>query len=186
MQDLGKIGTGLLGTTAGGWVRRGTQRAIIAGRMFGSAADRLPQELVCLASQSAKVRSADFVAADLCAAAFFHLRFVHIHPLIDGNGRVGRLLLAVQCGRIASRHPGEILSQLQELSEDYQMVFSGPTDGVKFDLMVYLLARILAVSVVESLSSPFPLAPVFPERDSRPAANMKHVPEARSRRSRFF
>lgn len=184
--DVEKLAVGLIGPTPAVRARRGTQRAIIAERMFGAAADRLPQELARLADQTAKVRGDGRAAADLRAAAFHHLRFAHIHPLLDGNGRVGRLLLAVQCSRAAGYPTDEILSALHELAEDYQLVFGGPTDAAQYELMVNLLARIVAAPVPETLDLPFALGPVFPERDTRPGANMRGATLPPKRRSAFF
>ncbi len=184
--DVEKLAVGVIGPTPAVRLRRGTQRAIIAERMFGAAADRLPQELARLTDQTAKVRGDGRAATDLRAAAFHHLRFAHIHPLLDGNGRVGRLLLAVQCSRAAGYPATEILSFLHELAEDYQLVFGGSTDAQKYELMANLLARILAVPVPEMLDLPFALTPVFPERDTRPAANMRGGAPVPKRRSAFF
>jgi hypothetical protein len=184
--DVEKLAVGLLGASPNVRVRRGTQRAIIAERKFGAAADRLPQEFARLADQTTKMRGDGREAADLCAAAFYHLRFAHIHPLLDGNGRVGRLLLAVQCSRATGYPAAEILSSLHELAEDYQLVFGGPNDATQYELMVNLLARILAVAVPDTLALPFALTPVFPERDTRPGANMRHALPVPKRRSAFF
>jgi len=184
--DVEGVAAGLLGASPSVQVRRGTQRAIIAQRKFGAAADRLPQEFARLAEQTAKMRGDGREAADLCAAAFHHLRFAHIHPLVDGNGRVGRLLLAVQCSRASGYPVPEILAALHELAEDYKLVFGGPNDATQYELMVNLLARILAVPVPETLELPFALTPMFPERDTRPGANMRHALPAPKRRSAFF
>jgi hypothetical protein len=97
--DAAQLAETLLGKTVVPLLRRGTMRAIVAERKFGAAADRLPQEMARLAEQCAKITSSGAAETLLFAAAFFHLRFENIHPLTDGNGRVGRLLLAEQCRR---------------------------------------------------------------------------------------
>ena len=34
---------------------------------------------------------------DICAVAYFHQKFEHIHPFQDGNGRIGRFIILKQC-----------------------------------------------------------------------------------------
>lgn len=36
----------------------------------------------------------------LAALAFFHVRFERVHPFLDGNGRVGRTILAAQFEKV--------------------------------------------------------------------------------------
>lgn len=187
--DVERLAIGLLGAAPTACVRRGSQRAIIAERKFGAAADRLPQEFTCLAEQAAKMRADGRAAADLRTAAFFHLRFANIHPLLDGNGRVGRLLLGVQCSQSSGVPLAEILASLhEELAEDYRLVFGAPTPALQYELMVHLLARMLAVEVPETLDLPFPLSPVFPERNTKPSPTMRHanLPPQQRRRSTYF
>jgi hypothetical protein len=185
-RDVENLATELLGATPTARVRLGRERAIILKKKFGAAADRLPQELVRLVEQTAKVRADGGAGADMRAAAFFHLRFENIHPLHDGNGRVGRMLLAAQCSQASGSPTAEILTALHELEHDYCVVFAVPAPALQFDLMVHLLARILAVPVSDTLDLPFALTSVFPERDTRPAANMRNAPQTGIGRSAFF
>ena len=185
--DVERLAAGLLGGTPTARVRRGTQRAIILNKKFGAAADRLPQELARLAEQAAKVRADGRPGADVRAAAFFHLRFENIHPLHDGNGRVGRVLLAQQCSQTGGVSVRAIIASLHgELAGDYEVVFAVPTPALQYELMVRLLVRIMAVPVPDSLDLPCALTPVFPERDTRPGANMRGAPVGPQRRSAFF
>ena len=167
-------------------LRRGKQRAIIADRKFGAAADRLVQEFASLTEQVTKVRGSESLEEELQAAAFFHLRFENIHPLLDGNGRVGRLLLAEQCHRAGGFPVAEILAALHAHEPEYRAIFAAPRLELGYELMLDLLSRLLAVPMTLVPKVTFSLSPVFPERDTRPPTitGMKHVQP--KRRSAFF
>jgi len=184
--DAARLAETLLGKTVVPLLRRGTMRAIVAERKFGAAADRLPQEMARLADQCAKITSSAAGETRLFAAAFFHLRFENIHPLTDGNGRVGRLLLAEQCRRAYGAPLAETLAALHDCEHDYRAVFAATQPALQYELMVNLLARVLLLPVPAALALPFPLTPVFPERDTRPAANMRGATMPPKRRSAFF
>lgn len=184
--DAARLAETLLSKTAVPLLRRGTMRAIVAERKFGAAAVRLPLEFAQLAEQCVKMTSGAKADAPLFAAAFFHLRFENIHPLTDGNGRVGRLLLAEQCRRAYGASLVETLSALHDYEHDYRAVFAAAQPALQYELMVNLLARVLLVPVPALLTLPFPVTPVFPERDTRPAASMRVVNPPPKRRSAFF
>ena len=184
--DAERLAETLLGKTVVPFLRRGTMRAIVAERKFGAAAQRLPLEFAQLAEQCVKITSGAKADAPLFAAAFFHLRFENIHPLTDGNGRVGRLLLAEQCRRAYGAPLAETLSSLHDYEHDYRAVFAATQTALQYELMVNLVARVLLVPVPSPLPLPFPLTPVFPERDTRPASTMRGSNPPPKRRGAFF
>ena len=55
----------------------------------GSLPENVPGDMAALLDELQMFDGNDI----LKAAAYFHLRFEHIHPFADGNGRVGRTLL---------------------------------------------------------------------------------------------
>ena len=57
---------------------------------------RVPRELAMLSAQADELITGPWRDAPLNVAAFCHARFERIHPFLDGNGRVGRLLAASQ------------------------------------------------------------------------------------------
>jgi len=74
-------------TSRNHWVRQGTEWVFAAKTEFGSAAPKLDEEFAILAREvkSVLVERSTLDGA-LRAAAFYHLRFVGIHPLFDGKG----------------------------------------------------------------------------------------------------
>ena len=95
-------------------------------------------------------------------------------------------MLAEQCPRAYGAPLTETLSALHDCEHDYRGVFATTQPALQYELMVNLLARVLLVPVPSPLTLPFPLTPVFPERDTRPAASMRGATLPPKRRSAFF
>lgn len=174
-------------------LRTGSMRGIIAGRKFGSSADRLADELNCLAEQCAVILSATDCSI-LLAAAFFHLRLENIHPLTDGNGRLGRLLLAEQIRRAYSIPIVVVLNLIQAFERDYRSVFAAPRPEQQYEQMVNFVSRLTAVRVTSIPPLRYALSPAFPERNTSPTLSLNrtaiqsvqersaaHTPNANSR-----
>jgi hypothetical protein len=183
---LDELAKALFGYDSSHAMRSGKERGIIVGIKFGASADRLAPEFTALAAQVARLRAAVPPGGELLVAAFFHLRFQNIHPLRDGNGRLGRLLLAEQCRRAYGVPVPTFLAVFHDYAEDYRQVFAAPQPAFQFELMVDLLARLLGIPAPIALGLPGPLSPVYPERNTKPAASMPALQRRGPSRSAFF
>jgi Fic/DOC family len=176
--DIERLAAFVTGNVHMPQLRHGTMSAIIVGKRYGAAATRLADEFRVLAQQCATIR-ADTDDSELCAIAFFHLRFGSIHPLVDGNGRVARLLLAEQMRRAFAIDIETTLDFLQQSQSDYRAAFMPPLPQNRFELMTSLLARSAGAQTNLLRPLPFPIAPAYP--DKRPLLDsMKHGGSARN------
>ncbi len=156
-----------LGSSQGPLLRTGTMRAIVARKKFGAAAACLPQEFLRLRVQCAEIRSTEMHDVNLFAIAFFHLRFENIHPLTDGNGRVGRLLLAEQLYRAYSgKTVIETLALLHAKEVSYRAVFASADAIDQYSRMIAILASYLGILPTIPSQLPFALTPVYPEKNT--------------------
>jgi hypothetical protein len=158
----------VVGESSRPWVRRGGEWSIAGSWALGCAANQLGAELAFLADQVAELLSRDPAKeTTIVAAAFFHLRFEQIHPLRDGNGRVGRVLLARQCCSACRISFREILAVLESEDRNYRRIFASTRDvslrQARFELMVDFLARVLGIPMPGDIPLPFPLELRFPD-----------------------
>ena len=89
-----------------GQFRRPGELAVVSGY---PAADpqRIERELELAVRQMRELlESANRNPHEMIAAlAFFHVRFERVHPFLDGNGRTGRVILAVQFEKVFGALP---------------------------------------------------------------------------------
>ena len=79
-----------------GELRRPGTLPVGLGQHVSADANRVPRELAMLGAQAGELHAEPWHDAPLNVVAFCHARFERIHPFLDGNGRVGRLLVASQ------------------------------------------------------------------------------------------
>ena len=93
----------------------------------------------------------------LASLAFFHVRFERVHPFLDGNGRAGRAILAVQFETTFGRLPK---------FSDQQGYREAMRASVKRDLaplLNYLSESAGLPKIGERWQSPFQIHPRFLE-----------------------
>ena len=163
--DLEKIAVTLFGEKSGGWVRSGDQFVVIASLKLGALASKLDTELTALNTNTKRILDAGGTDAAMRAAAFYHLRFENIHPLREGNGRVGRTILAAQLNQGYGISPDEFLRQLHDYGNESKLVFASGQPPVMFELMVDLLAMLTGQALSEdSTKLPASILPLHPDR----------------------
>jgi fido (protein-threonine AMPylation protein) len=126
-------------------------------------------ELVRLESQAAWMLAHlwDSHLATLILVAVFHLRFIRIHPFVDGNGRVGRTLMMLQlaaCGM----HSTEAGMRGMGASRDAYIEALRAGDRGDIAPMINWCAAVTGLyfrPTVSSLPSPFRISPEM-ETDS--------------------
>jgi hypothetical protein len=176
--ELERMAAALVGTMPGGWVRRGQNFIEICGE-YGADARFLDKELAALAEATRRIRQSNSPDAALRAATFFHLRFQRIHPLVEANGRVGRVILAMQLSQAYPISPSEILAGLKDWEVDYRNVFVSRDSATRFELLLDLLARILGIIVSpESSALPASLDPLHPQKSIPKSAGPRVAPES--------
>jgi Fic family protein len=172
----------LFGTTAH-HIRQGKDRAIIARQKCGSTASMLDKEIQILNEEVKSILRRREHDAPIKGAAYYHLRLENIHPLRDGNGRVGRLIMAAQCSDAYGFPIYEMLRQCDASSNDYMMAVSAPKPEFQFELLTDVLARFIAIPLDGEALLEFPLEPRYPQATKAKRGNgmpSSHV------RSRFF
>ena len=156
-------------------LRQGEQSVIIANQKRGSLAAKLETELSVLAAEVKKVLNTGTPDAPLRAAACCHLRFENIHPLSEGNGRIGRTILAAQLHQAYRIPPEEFLEAFNAQEMDYLAVFVSNKPEIMFELLLDLLAQLTGQIVApESSKLPFSILPLHPDR--RPLSKKDTAP----------
>jgi hypothetical protein len=161
--DIEKLAGLTGGNTLMSQLRHGTMSAIIVGTIYGGSAKRFSEEFRKLAHQCASIR-ADATWTELDAIAFFHLRFGFIHPLVDGNGRVGRLLLSEQIRRSFNVEIQATLDFLWASQKNYRAAFVPLAPQTTFERMLRLLASHTGVQIDQIRALPFPISPAYPDK----------------------
>ena len=105
-------------TTDAGHVRRVGETVIFGGHL-GADAQRIQIEYARLAVETRQMLSQATNDLERCAAvAFYHARFVGIHPFNDGNGRLGRAIMMDQVQKILG-NPEPLFQRIVENKREY-------------------------------------------------------------------
>ena len=141
---------------AGELRRPGTQPVGI-GQHVVAGAERIERELVMLQAQTRELAQGPWRDDPFRIVAFSHARFERIHPFLDGNGRVGRLLVTSQLAAVLGpdfrREPLDRKPYLAALHATDKHLL-GPLAAL---LRAYALQPLPARS--EPIFSPFSIAP---------------------------
>src|ERR1017187_6432691 len=105
-------------TNDAGRVRRVGETVIFGGHL-GADAQRIQIEYARLAAEARQMFSQAANDLERCAAiAFYHARFVGIHPFHDGNGRLGRAIMMDQVQKVLG-NPEPLFQRIAENKREY-------------------------------------------------------------------
>ncbi len=156
--DLELLAQGVVGPAPKGWLRKD-----IGPTGGGCVPGRLAEELLSLGEKTYRILGSRNTDSVLRAMAFFHLRFLELRPLSDGNGRVARAILAAQCAEWCQLDAGQVLDALFGQSARYVAMRGALIGEERFALLVEWLAELAGrdrASVPRDL--PYPIEPDFP------------------------
>jgi hypothetical protein len=132
---------------------------MVARIKHGAEAATLDQEMAALAADTSKLRANGGTAAVVTAAAFFHVRFENIHPLHDGNGRTGRVILAGQLFQGCGVAPQLFERFLVAHQAAYRQVFDTPSAEEAHFRLMNLVGTFLGLTPSRRML-PFSLQPI--------------------------
>jgi Fic family protein len=126
----------------------------------------------------------------LVRAALAHVQFESIHPFLDGNGRLGRLLITFMlCAEGALKQPMLYLSlYFKQRRQQYYDLLQGVRDRGDWETWVEFFLRGVTETANEAVDTARQLLTLFEEdrerirRLGRPAASMLRVHELLQRR----
>ena len=105
-------------TIDAGRVRRVGETVIFGGHL-GADAQRIQIEYARLTVEARQMFSQAANDLERCAAvAFYHARFVGIHPFNDGNGRLGRAIMMDQVQKVLG-NPEPLFQRIAEDKREY-------------------------------------------------------------------
>jgi len=142
------------------WIRKDNS-VTIGKRFLAENCKHLERVVPDIGVRASKILKPGDSISILRASAYWHLRYQDIHPLYDGNGRTGRLIMAIQCETACRFGRVEILSSLHELENEYRWV-SVPEDRQQsFELLLDILGRITGTILpADAYQLPLPLEPL--------------------------
>lgn len=149
-----------------GRFRQPGQLAIIAG--FPAAdPQRIERELELALYQMREMMeipaSSDGPNPVLAALAFFHVRFERVHPFLDGNGRSGRAILAVQFEKVFGTLP-MFTDQV-----GYREAIRSSNKRDLASLINYLGTSVGLPRITDGWRAPFQIIPRFLEGSEEPS-----------------
>lgn len=106
--------------------------------------------------------------------AYYHVRFENIHPLHDGNGRVGRTIMTGQMLQSCQISPAMFEWQLTARNVEYRLAFDEPTPPETYAKLVQVLSHATQIRVGDtSLAPEFSLEPIHRSPGSPDASGVK-------------
>ncbi len=102
--------------------------------------------------------------------AITHYTFEKIHPFVDGNGRVGRLITQFQLDRAGKRFKGLLAfeEQIDHFRSEYYSLLQQDTNDItafiEFFLETLSLSAKQSINALKSTSNPSPLDSMLPRR----------------------
>jgi fido (protein-threonine AMPylation protein) len=133
-------------TTDAGRVRRVGETVIFGGHL-GADAQRIQIEYARMAVEARQMFSQATNDLERSAAvAFYHVRFVGIHPFNDGNGRLGRAIMMDQVQKVLG-NPEPLFQRIVENKREYIEALDSAIRGNDITEMTRLVAESVGLRI---------------------------------------
>lgn len=137
-------------TIDAGRVRRVGETVIFGGHL-GADAQRIPIEYSRLAVEARQMLSEAANDLERCAAiAFYHARFVGIHPFNDGNGRLGRAIMMDQVQKVLG-NPEPLFKRIAENKREYIEALDSAIRSNELTGMTRLVAESVGLRIEQQI-----------------------------------